>query len=108
MAAALDDGDDAEVDAMLHRARKASKRARYAAELCQEMGMSKRMVERYKRIQTVLGNHQDSVVASTTLRRMGIAAGTTDGENGFTFGMLMEQERRFAEECRRQARGLTR
>jgi hypothetical protein len=65
-------------------------------------------VERYKRIQTVLGNHQDSVVASTTLRRMGIAAGTTNGENGFTFGMLMEQERRFAEECRSQARGLTR
>jgi CHAD domain-containing protein len=104
LAAALADGDDA----MLHRARKASKRARYAAELCQEMGMSKRMVERYQPIQTVLGDHQDSVVASTTLRRMGIAAGTTDGENGFTFGMLMARERRIAEECREQARGLTR
>jgi CHAD domain-containing protein len=104
LAAALADGDDA----MLHRARKASKRARYAAELCQEMGMSKRMVEHYKRIQTVLGDHQDSVVASTALRRMGIAAGTTDGENGFTFGMLMARERRIAEECREQARGLAR
>jgi CHAD domain-containing protein len=103
--AALTDGDGA----MLHRARKAAKRARYAAELCQVLGDSsqtKRTVKRYKRIQSVLGDHQDTVVASAALRRMGLAAGTTADENGFTYGLLFGREQRIAEECRREARKL--
>jgi CHAD domain-containing protein len=92
-----------------HRARKACKRARYAAELCQGLGKSRkdeRTVQRYKQFQSVLGDHQDAVVAAESLRRMGVAAGTTTGENGFTFGVLLAGERRTAQECRMAAREL--
>jgi CHAD domain-containing protein len=105
LTAALTDGDDA----MLHRARKAAKRARYAAELCQPVGGAKhpkRMIKHYKRVQSVLGDHQDAVVASAALRRMALAAGTTVGENGFTYGLLFAREQQIAEECRRKARNL--
>ena len=105
LTAGLTDGDDA----MLHRARKAAKRARYAAELSRPIGHStqkKRTVKHYKRIQSVLGDHQDTVVATAALRRMAVAAGTTAGENGFAFGLLYGREQRIAEECRRQARNL--
>lgn len=86
---------------LLHRARKAAKRARYAAELLEEIPGSKshRTVKRYKRIQSVLGDHQDTVVARGMLRRIGAAAGSTDGENGFTFGMLFAREQAIAGDC---------
>ena len=105
LAAALADGDDA----MLHRARKAAKRARYAAELCKDVGGSKqtkRTIKHYKRFQSLLGDHQDTVVASAALRRMALAGGTTVGENGFTFGLLFGREQRVAEQCRRKVRQL--
>ena len=58
---AIESGDDA----MLHRARKAAKRARYAAELRAPLDKrAKKTVKHYKQIQTVLGDHQDGVVAS--------------------------------------------
>lgn len=95
-------GDD---DAMLHRGRKAAKRARYAAELCRAVGGSNRTVKHYKRFQSVLGDFQDTVVAREALRRMG-AAGAGDGENGFTFGLLYAREQRIADECRRAAQAL--
>jgi CHAD domain-containing protein len=105
LAKALTDGDGA----MLHRARKAAKRARYAAELCKPVkgsGQKKRTVKHYKRFQSVLGDYQDTVVASAALRRMAVAAGTTAGENGFTYGLLLGREHRIADECRREARKL--
>lgn len=105
LVAALSDGEDA----TLHRARKAAKRARYAAELCKPVGNAnnvKRMIKHYKRIQSVLGDHQDTVVASSALRQMAVAAGTTVGENGFSYGLLFSREKQIAEECRRQARKL--
>ncbi len=77
-------------------ARKAAKRARYAAEL---FGKG-RNVKRYKRIQSVLGDHQDTVVAAGTLRRMALTAGMAHGENGFTFGLLYAREQHLAAECR--------
>jgi len=104
-ALATDDRDDA----MLHRARKAAKRARYAAEVCTDIGGSKqtkRTVKHYKRFQSILGDHQDTVVASDLLYRMALASGTTAGENGFTFGLLFDRERRLADECRERARNL--
>lgn len=101
LAAALDDG----FAAMLHRARKASKRARYAAELRKPLDRgAKRTVKQYKQIQTVLGDHQDAVVATEVLRRMAVAAGTTPGENGFTFGLLYAREQEIAERCREDVR----
>jgi CHAD domain-containing protein len=92
---------------MLHRARKAAKRARYAAELRTPVDKhAKETAKHYKQFQRVLGDHQDSVVATATLRRLAIAAGTTAGENGFTYGVLYAREQRAAEDARRRVREL--
>ena len=102
---------NADDDAMLHRARKAAKRARYAAELRRPLDESsavKKTEKHFKRIQRVLGAHQDSVVASDALRRFAVVAGTTDGENGFTFGLLYAREQQIAQAARNQARELLR
>ena len=103
LTAAIEAGDDA----LLHRARKAAKRARYAAELrVPVQKRAKKTVKHYKQIQRVLGDHQDGVVASATLRRLAITAGTTAGENGFTYGLLYAREQQAAEDARRRAREL--
>jgi CHAD domain-containing protein len=103
LAEAVSAGDDA----MLHRARKAAKRARYAAELRTPVDKhAKETAKHYKQFQRVLGDHQDSVVATATLRRLAIAAGTTAGENGFTYGVLYAREYRAAEDARRRVRDL--
>jgi inorganic triphosphatase YgiF len=89
--------------------RHASKLAHVAAELRAPAAKAKRAKKsekHYKRIQRVLGEHQDSVVASGTLRRLAITAGTTPGENGFTFGLLWAREQEAAEAARRRAREL--
>jgi CHAD domain-containing protein len=107
LSAAVKAGDDA----MLHRARKAAKRARYAAELRRPMEKSaavKRAEKHFKRIQRVLGDHQDSVVALGVLRQFALTAGTAAGENGFTFGLLFAREQQIAETLRRRARDLLR
>jgi CHAD domain-containing protein len=104
LAEAIEAGDDD----LLHRARKAAKRARYAAELLVPVDKrAKKTVQHYKRFQRVLGDHQDGVVASHLLRRLAITAGTTPGENGFTYGLLYAREERAAEDARRRVRELT-
>jgi CHAD domain-containing protein len=82
----------------LHRARKAGKRARYVAELAEPvLGKQARgLVRRLKALQDELGELQDSVVAADFLRLTGAQAGTTPGENGFTFGILWAQEQEAA------------
>ena len=103
LAAAIETDDDT----LLHRARKAAKRARYAAELRAPLDKgAKRTVKHYKKIQRVLGDHQDGVVALDTVRRLAIIAGTTVGENGFTYGLLYAREQHAAEDARRRARKL--
>ena len=103
-AAALDGPDAAN---QLHRARKAAKRARYAAELLIPIAARKhREVKHYKRIQSTLGDHQGCVVAQRMLREMGVSAGTTQGENGFTYGLLHEREAQSARRCRKVVRKL--
>ncbi|MGB8792003.1 MAG: CHAD domain-containing protein, partial [Mycobacterium sp.] len=82
---------------------------RYAAELLQPLGGTKRIKrikKHYKGIQYVLGDHQDTVVASAALRRMALSAGTTAGENGFSYGLLFAREQQISGECRRRARNL--
>jgi CHAD domain-containing protein len=94
-----------EDDAMLHRARKAAKRARYAAELCRPLGKSAvRKIKYYKKIQSLLGDHQDTVVATEALWRMTLAAGTTLGENGFSYGILYAREQQLARQSRHDVR----
>lgn len=105
LAEALASGDPVD----LHRARKAAKRARYAAELRTPLTRkAARTVERYKEIQSILGDHQDSVVASEMLRRTAVTAGTTPGENGFTYGLLYAREQQLAADARQRIRDLSR
>lgn len=74
----------------LHRARKAAKRLRYAAELLDGVvPKAAKTVLQAKQQQTVLGDHQDLMVAAEFLHRQGAAAGTRAGHNGFTYGLLL-------------------
>ncbi len=80
-------GDDVH---QLHRARKAVKRLRYAGELLGDLApKAGKLAKAAKKRQTVLGDHQDLVVAAEFLRRQGAAAGGRAGHNGFTYGLLM-------------------
>jgi CHAD domain-containing protein len=81
--------DLAESGAPLHEIRKAAKRARYAGETAAPaLGKTaEKYAKAMKRLQTVLGEHQDAVVAQDSLRQMGAQAQLA-GENGFTFGLL--------------------
>ena len=90
---------------LLHRARKAAKRARYAGELVQLAGSAKaaKQAARNESLQELLGDHQDSLVGLALLRRLGSAAGTTPGENGFTFGVLYQRRLQRATELHEQA-----
>lgn len=81
------DGDDQDV--VLHTARKKAKRLRYAAESASpSLGAGAgRLAKRAKRAQSALGAHQDSVVARTFLRGLGVQA-HLEGDNAFTFGRM--------------------
>lgn len=91
-----DAADQPARDLAHHEVRKAAKRLRYAAETARPVfgKRAKRLETRAKRIQQVLGEHQDTVVARATLREIGVRV-HLDGENGFTFGRLhaLEQTR---------------
>ena len=74
----------------LHAARKSAKRLRYAAELLTDVvPRAAKIVKAAKKEQTVLGDHQDLMVAAEFLRQQGGQAGTRPGHNGFTYGLLM-------------------
>ncbi len=95
-------------EALLHRARKAAKRARYAAELARVGVGSTRLTsakaqKRDKKIQDILGAHQDAVVAADLLRRLGAGTADLPGENGFTYGLLYQRELDIAADSRRRA-----
>ncbi|MFB8351886.1 CYTH and CHAD domain-containing protein [Streptomyces niveus] len=82
-----------ERDLALHDARKAAKRARYAADAAEPaIGKpAKRFSKRMKDVQTVLGDHQDSVVARDALRDLAVQAHAV-GESAFTWGLLYGEE----------------
>ncbi len=92
----------------LHRARKAAKRARYSAELVEPLGADKAdaRIRHFKRVQSVLGTYQDSVIAADVLRRLGAGAGTLPGHNGFTYGLLYALELRAGEVAREDVAAL--
>ncbi|SDS26611.1 CHAD domain-containing protein [Friedmanniella luteola] len=96
-----------EQEERLHRARKAAKRARYAAELAEPAWpRAAQHARRAEELQTQLGEHQDSVVTAAFLLRAGAAAGARRGHNGFTYGLLLADERQRATEVRRRVRSL--
>jgi CHAD domain-containing protein len=86
-----DDRD--ERDRRLHEARKAAKRARYAAEpLVGLYGTdAQAFVAAFKRIQSVLGDHNDSIVTQAKLRQLSDRA-ARDCDNAFAFGVLYVRE----------------
>ncbi|RFU86739.1 CHAD domain-containing protein [Streptomyces triticagri] len=86
-----------ERDTALHEARKKAKRARYAAEAAAPaLGRpARRLVTDLKALQTLLGEHQDSVMAREALRDLAAQAHAA-GENSFTYGVLHGREERAA------------
>ncbi|MFK4222705.1 CHAD domain-containing protein [Streptomyces sp. NPDC019890] len=90
-------------DLAMHDARKAAKRARYAGEAATPaLGkVAKKFAKRMKAVQTVLGDHQDSVVAREALRNLAIQAHAA-GESAFTWGLLYGQEQAQAAERERE------
>lgn len=96
---------DVDEPALLHRARKAAKRARYATELAAPVTgkSSKRRIKEFKRAQDVLGEHQDSIIAAHLLHRLGTASETTARQTGFTVGMLYLIEQDAARQARADA-----
>ncbi len=92
-----------ERDAALHSARKAAKRARYAAETAAPYAgrPAKRFAQRAKAVQSLLGEHQDAVLARAALPGLAERARTA-GESGFTYGVLHTAEQAAAEEYERR------
>ena len=91
-------------DAALHEARKAAKDARYAAEAA-SLGFGKpasQFANRMKKVQSVLGDHHDAVVARGTVREIGVQAHLA-GENAFSFGVLYERDSQLAADLERLA-----
>ncbi|MER5552985.1 CYTH and CHAD domain-containing protein [Streptomyces sp. NPDC002793] len=80
-------------DLAMHEARKAAKRVRYAAEAARPaLGKpAKRFAKRMKSVQSVLGDHQDSVVTRDALRTLAVQAHGA-GESAFTWGLLYGRE----------------
>ena len=76
---------------------------RYAAEAAAPaLGRpADRLVKQVKRVQELLGDHQDAVVARPVLREIGMVA-HLEGENGFTYGLLLAGEWQRADDVRRQ------
>jgi CHAD domain-containing protein len=88
----------------LHSARKAGKRFRYAAELSEPVlgKWATKSIDQGKKLQELLGEHQDSVVSADFLRRLGAAAGSDADQNGFTYGLLLAREWQRADDIRHE------
>jgi len=87
-------------DIAMHEARKKAKRTRYAAEAAAPaLGKpAEALVRSMKSLQTLLGDHQDSVMARSALRELSAQAYAA-GENTFTYGVLYGREEQRAAEC---------
>jgi CHAD domain-containing protein len=96
-AVAQEESQGHEVDEALHVIRKRAKRLRYTAAATGAQKVS----EQAKAIQTLLGDHQDSVVSRQHLIAQVEAAGAA-GEDTFTYGLLFQREADLAESCRQQ------
>ncbi|WAC93547.1 CYTH and CHAD domain-containing protein [Mycobacterium sp. Aquia_213] len=92
-----DDEEEHDRDEALHVIRKRAKRLRYTAAATGADDVSKQA----KVIQTLLGDHQDSVVSRDHLVAQADAAHVA-GEDTFTYGLLYQQESDLAESCRQQ------
>ncbi len=98
LVAAMADGTDAE----LHEARKTYKKARYAVELAGASSgkPARKLGNRLKALQDILGEHQDAVVAATLLKDLAGDMVAGNGKSGFGFGVLYAHERARAQRLR--------
>ncbi|MER6786203.1 CYTH and CHAD domain-containing protein [Streptomyces sp. NPDC000658] len=87
-------------DVGLHEARKKTKRTRYAAETATPAigGSAKALAKSMKSLQSLLGDHQDSVMARQILRELSAVAHAA-GESAFTYGVLYGREQGRAEQA---------
>lgn len=90
-------------DLCLHETRKAAKRLRYATEAVSIAlrKPAKRMQRRLKKVQKLLGEHQDTVVSRPVLRELAAQA-HLDGGNGFTYGLMHATEAARADHAERR------
>ena len=90
-------------EAALHEARKAAKRARYAGEaVAPALGRdADRFAKQMKKLQSVLGEHQDAVIARGAIRELGMGAHLA-GENAFSYGLLYDRDDQTAARMRKQ------
>ena len=80
-------------DAAIHEARKATKRARYAAEAAVPAlgSTASRQAVQAKELQQLLGDHHNSVVARTVLLDLAAKARAA-GEDTFTYGLMHQRQ----------------
>jgi CHAD domain-containing protein len=92
-------------DVALHRARKSARRARYAAEAATPAvgRKARKFAKRMKKVQSVIGDHHDTVLARQAARELGIGAHMA-GENAFSYGLLRERESCRADDLAARAR----
>jgi CHAD domain-containing protein len=92
-------------DVALHEARKSARRARYAAEAARPASSkpARTFARQMKKVQSVIGDHQDTVIARQASRELGIGAHLA-GENAFTYGLLHEREHDQAERLQARVR----
>lgn len=91
---AKDGADDRAADEALHKIRKRAKRLRYVAAASDR----RKVAERAKAVQSLLGDHQDSVVSRGHLLRQADLAHAA-GEDTFTYGVLFQREIETAQRC---------
>jgi CHAD domain-containing protein len=84
-------------DKAFHEVRKAAKKLRFAAAAAESIHgkQASKIADMAHRIQTILGEHQDSAVARTELLKLGSAPGM--GNAAFTYGVLHARERTAAD-----------
>jgi CHAD domain-containing protein len=94
-------------DVALHEARKSARRARYAAEAARPASgkPARTFARQMKKVQSVIGDHQDTVIARQASRDLGIGAHLA-GENAFTYGLLHEHEHDQAERLQPRVRSV--
>ncbi|MDQ1710192.1 MAG: hypothetical protein QOG49_1577, partial [Frankiaceae bacterium] len=111
LAKALDAIDGDAPDAQLHRARILAKQARYASEACSLAfgAPAARLAKEIVRVQDVLGEHQDAVVAATALQRLArTRAVLADSRLAFALGMLYCRQGQAAQHARAELPGVWR
>lgn len=89
-------------DELLHRARKAGKRLRYAAELAEPAlgARATKTIAKAKELQTLLGEHQDAVMGAALLKQLGAVDGASAGPVTFAYGTMLAREWQYADETR--------